>query len=355
MCIAIAAAAGLVLDRDVLKNCFDNNSDGCGMAYIKDDAIQIYKSMNFEPFYEEYVRVQGENSDSPFLLHFRIKTHGLKDIDNCHPFQVDDNVVFIHNGIIRNVPDCPDKKRSDTQMFNECILKGLPDGWNYNNSILDLIEEYIGMGSKLAVLDKRTRDIIIINESKGTWDNGVWFSNTSYKTKAISYYGGYYKKPHAVNCKNCNANIQNSIYANNTGWDFCCFLCKEKYEDKNPIVEKPWVCADCGGVAKYYMQGQYFCSVTCELNYDKVTVEIADKKDKQEDIAAGILHECQWCGDYYEIGEMFDVDLYNIGKSDRCCYSCVEHVADAGWIELTPELIHKIDLIKLTNMQAANA
>lgn len=342
MCIAIAAAAGLVLDKETLENCFDNNNDGCGMAYIKDDAIQIFKSMYFEPFYEEYLRVTEENPTSPFLIHFRIKTHGLKDIDNCHPFMVDDNITFIHNGIIRNAPDCPEKKRSDTQMFNEHILKGLPDGWNYNEAIKNLITEYIGFGSKLAILDKRTKEIVIINESKGIWEDGVWFSNTSYKTRAVSY--SYYKKPHAVNCKNCNANIQNSIYANNLGEDFCTFLCKEKYNKSLPEA-KPWVCADCGAVAKYYMKGHYFCCISCELNYSEV-----------KDIETSVEVECQWCGDYFDLDNMFDVDLYNINKSERCCYECVESVADAGWLELSPEVMKKIDDLKLANMkEAANS
>ena len=61
---------------------------------------------------------------TPFIVHFRIGTHGTSNgIYNVHPFYVDKNLVFAHNGMIHKVDDC--KKRSDTRVFNDTFLKPL--------------------------------------------------------------------------------------------------------------------------------------------------------------------------------------------------------------------------------------
>jgi hypothetical protein len=125
------------------------------------------------------------------LIHFRIKTHGVVDATNCHPFMITNNFAFIHNGTIsgHGTPQL-----SDTYMFNEDILKpmvaqhGIKMLWQpYTKA---LIEEYIGW-SKLIFLDSKG-NFNIYNEAKGEWSDGVWYSNASYKPKVThKSYGGY--------------------------------------------------------------------------------------------------------------------------------------------------------------------
>lgn len=185
MCIAIYKPAHLEISRDILENCFINNPDGAGFAYINVDhlghkKIIIYKTMEFSKFYDKYTRAIRNAPDSPFLLHFRIATHGVVDTTNCHPFFINKNMVFIHNGVISKVRK--DKVLSDTQVFNEDILKKLnPSDIMKSGAVKDLIENYI-VGSKIAVLtiDGEHR---IFNESSGLWKDGIWFSNTSYMKK----------------------------------------------------------------------------------------------------------------------------------------------------------------------------
>lgn len=187
MCIAIYKPAGKVIDRDTLHRCYLKNKDGCGFAYFKTDGeLVIMKSMNFDSFYEDYEFHSVVNADRPFLVHFRIATHGTVDIYNCHPFQIDENHVMIHNGIIHNIRKCPDKKRSDTQMFVDDILKELPREWMFNWGITNLIEDYIG-GSKVVVLAAND-SVTIYNESKGEWADDIWYSNSGYKEVVSRYY-----------------------------------------------------------------------------------------------------------------------------------------------------------------------
>jgi predicted glutamine amidotransferase len=189
MCIAIYQKPFAVLDYTTLKNSYENNPDGCGMAYINTDyrgkqKIKMYKSMEFEQFYKKYKRAVQNNPQSPFLIHFRIKTHGEVSTFNCHPFKINKNTVFIHNGIIRSMPI--HKRMSDTQVFNEKILKKLPKGWLKNEGITDLITEAIGGGSKLIVLTLRG-EVKIYNEKSGMWKDGNWFSNSSYSYAPRKY------------------------------------------------------------------------------------------------------------------------------------------------------------------------
>ena len=132
MCIALVKKAGAVIENSVLVNCFENNSDGCGMAWIDTDrTIQVYKTLDYNEFIAEYNKVISTTcNESDMLIHFRIKTHGKVDVANCHPFVINDDAVFIHNGTISGLPTDPDK--SDTWMFNETILQHLPVGWETN-------------------------------------------------------------------------------------------------------------------------------------------------------------------------------------------------------------------------------
>ena len=184
MCIAIYKPADKVLSKELLSNCFDNNSDGAGFAYINTDLygkkrLKVYKSLSFENFYKKYERATRIATDSPFLIHFRIKTHGPVDIPNCHPFYINKNEVFIHNGIISGVGY--DKDVSDTRLFNDLILKQLPKGWKDQKVYQLLVESFIGF-SKLVVLNV-DKSFKILNESKGEWFEGCWMSNNSYKAK----------------------------------------------------------------------------------------------------------------------------------------------------------------------------
>jgi len=193
MCIAIYKPVGKSISDEVLERCYKKNQDGCGYAHIKtyddgDKQLITYKDLVFESWLESYREAEAENADSPFLIHFRIKTHGKIDIDNCHPFIIDDDHVFIHNGIISGVPNDPNK--SDTRMFKNHILSTLPEGWMGHQAIKTLLEDFIGY-SKLVVMN-RNGDVELYNEKKGEWFGGVWYSNTGYKAPAPAYtHGGH--------------------------------------------------------------------------------------------------------------------------------------------------------------------
>ena len=184
MCIAILKTKDGNITDEQLLNCFDNNPDGAGIAYTKDNKIFIVKGIfDAKQFVEEYHKAVAE-ADGAMLVHCRIGTSGFKDYTNCHPHIVSDECVMIHNGILSiDVPK--GSKVSDTVLYVEQYLKPLPKDFMLNDGIMSLITDHIGTGNKFVFLNNHG-DFSIANEKAGHWKNGVWFSNYSYE--AYSFY-----------------------------------------------------------------------------------------------------------------------------------------------------------------------
>ena len=191
MCLLSICKKGNKLSNKKISNAWNRNSDGSGYAFIKDGKIEIRKYMDLKEFKESYNSdFMMYGMDSPFLIHFRFATHGKTDLTNVHPFKVNDNLVFGHNGTINSVDD--DVKLSDTQVFNNVILKNLDNDFLDDKTIRILIENAIS-SSKLAFLHSSGR-IDIINESAGHWsdDGKIWFSNDGYKKSNTIYVNAGY-------------------------------------------------------------------------------------------------------------------------------------------------------------------
>jgi glutamine amidotransferase len=179
MCVIIVQPKEAKLKKDRAKRLWDKNPEGGGFAYINDDGeVVTEKFMKFKDFWSKFTNIRSSLEDRDYLLHMRIATHGTVDLDNVHPFQVDEHTVVAHNGIIRGVPDYKDG-RSDTRVFIDEVLPGMPEDWLDNPYLFDMVQEWIGW-SKLAFLTTNPalkKDFYILNERKGTYKDKMWFSN----------------------------------------------------------------------------------------------------------------------------------------------------------------------------------
>lgn len=182
MCIAILSQQGITIPKEHLEQSFRINDDGAGFMYAENDTLFIEKGfIDFDSFYAAY----KPHEEKPIAVHFRITTHGDTDVANTHPFRVGANLAFIHNGII-NAVDRPDKTKSDTYWFNQKILVPVykrDSRFIFKEHFKELVKEYIGH-SKLVFLNNKGHHTIV-NEDKGVWDEGVWYSNTSYKPRQV--------------------------------------------------------------------------------------------------------------------------------------------------------------------------
>ena len=179
MCIVIVKTEKTDIPKKQLKESFDNNRDGSGYLFAMNGNLTIKKGFFvFNDFYDNYSRDMEKFNNPVSIIHFRITTHGLTNKLNCHPFLVNDEIGFAHNGMIDFVDN--HKKKSDTMMFRNDILRNMPSKWIFNDSVLKLMEESIGT-SKLAFLD-RNGNYRIVNEGLGHWNKNetIWYSNKSY-------------------------------------------------------------------------------------------------------------------------------------------------------------------------------
>lgn len=184
MCVIAVKPKGTIISKDTLNRCFDANSDGAGFVVRRNSSLITEKGFfTFDAFWDAYERHEREVA----VIHFRIKTHGNKDADMCHPFRVTDKLYVAHNGII-DISTESDRTKSDTWHFTELVLKPelVPDpAALYRPSFQFLLGSTIGH-SKLAFIDARGKTVII-NKDKGTMEGDVWYSNTSYKsTRTVS-------------------------------------------------------------------------------------------------------------------------------------------------------------------------
>ena len=180
---------------DILKYCWDKNSDGAGYAYWNDkkQLWSVRKGfMKYGDFIKDYQANKFKVNDTVFV-HFRIGTSGYKDGGNTHPFPVLDDVdkmretefdspyIAIHNGVVGQ----GEKVASDTICYIRDYIFPLMSIWEDKR-----VHENIAP----AILTKGASRWIITYGSTfwefGTWHshNGWRFSNTNYEASIPTYY-----------------------------------------------------------------------------------------------------------------------------------------------------------------------
>lgn len=182
MCIAILNQKG-TLNKETLNNSWENNDQGAGLLYNQNGNLITFKTYNKKEFIKTYFKVRN-SIKTKIVLHFRIATSGFEQFTNLHPFLINDNLGFVHNGVISGLGN---NKHSDTYQFNEMLKKLKPDFLTCQTTV-KLIQSFIG-SSKLVFLSKDDNHYII-NENLGQWIDGNWYSNDSHKkVENFSYFG----------------------------------------------------------------------------------------------------------------------------------------------------------------------
>tara|TARA_R100001594_G_C4043241_1_gene263644 strand:+ start:1596 stop:2417 length:822 start_codon:yes stop_codon:yes gene_type:complete len=185
MCVIAVTNKGKRVTKKQLQNMCESNPDGFGLAYISNNTVKVYKTLNEEKFIKKAMAIQSKYyKQSNILIHCRIATHGPVNMDNCHPFRASRSLVFAHNGILDCVVD--DNKVSDTRMFKNTWLRYLSNEWLDDPRQFLQMEEMIGASNKMAFLttsDAVNKNVYILNQDEGEIHNGVWYSNSSYKER----------------------------------------------------------------------------------------------------------------------------------------------------------------------------
>jgi hypothetical protein len=174
----------------VLRECWTSNPDGAGFMYPDKtrNILAVSKGhMTLDALLEAF---KGVPDKVPVSVHFRIRTHGAKSPEMTHPHIVwPDEVAIAHNGILAIGGDAKSDE-SDTARFARHVLAKLPKKWFLDAALVHLVEEYMGRGNKMVAMDK-SGQVAILNETAGTWEGGVWYSNQSFRVSRYTSYKGY--------------------------------------------------------------------------------------------------------------------------------------------------------------------
>ena len=189
MCVILEVPPGVKVSRETLEICYDNNPHGWGIMWHEPTENKIWYAKDTTSFEKFWATWKDVPEDTPRGVHFRIKTHGKVDRDNCHPFFISHNLGLMHNGVL-DVEEA-NQAFSDTWHFVEFDLKpllqlsdtsllqpGMPLG--------EVIEDFVNTGSRLLFMDN-------LGETRRfgkSWheENGVFYSNSySHKAKKHTY------------------------------------------------------------------------------------------------------------------------------------------------------------------------
>lgn len=191
MCIIAYKPAGTDFpDIDIMRNCFNANSDGAGIMFPKNGKVKYFKGImtlgNFEKIYEKISTTLDKKI--PMVFHFRISTHGKrKSPEHCHPFPIVDDYTnmeklegmadgcLMHNGILSKFGN---DKFSDTMEFVKKVLSPFALSDIMKNETVHALIKNFQESSKFVIMDgsgnvKTFGDFIL--------DNGIYYSNSTYK------------------------------------------------------------------------------------------------------------------------------------------------------------------------------
>jgi len=206
MCIIVAKPKGVDMPTDeIIKTCFKNNSDGAGFMYQVNDYVKIEKGfMSVDKMLKRLHTLANklDLKNKNVVLHFRIGTSGKNDKKTTHPFPISSEqkdlqtlsihsqIAMCHNGILNDYV-YTNSPLSDTQNFVKdyvSMLYELNVDFLKNKKCQTHLADYIG-SSKLAFIDSKDKLYLIGNFVA---DNGIYYSNTTYKECRYSYYNyGY--------------------------------------------------------------------------------------------------------------------------------------------------------------------
>lgn len=164
---------------ETLEECWRTNSHGAGFMYAEEGKLVIKKGFMAEKdFFKAWKKIPEKVA---VVAHFRIRSHGDISAALTHPFIVNKQCALVHNGILSiMVPKEVDKTESDTSYFVDAVLGKLQPDWYKIGAYKFLVEQYLGSGNKLVVMDAAGH-VEIFSEKSGTWDEGIWYSNGGFR------------------------------------------------------------------------------------------------------------------------------------------------------------------------------
>ena len=216
MCVIIEIKKGSQFPEKNLRNATMNNKDGFGLIILDDNKkVKVERFITESGNDPDHVQeVLKSYEDKDVILHLRHNTKGTTTKDNTHPFMtLSDNknsVYMMHNGTMyeysNKFGEGKDEVRSDTQLFNEFVLRPYLKSLKPTNGkiILDtesnkfILSKLIPNNNRVVIVNNGQEPLYLGDWVEYTTLDGQLFtvSNTSYfnspTARGTSYnYSGY--------------------------------------------------------------------------------------------------------------------------------------------------------------------
>jgi len=210
MCIIVCKPGDHPIpEDDILSECWSHNNDGAGYMYPREGSVHINKGfMKLQSLVKSLKGLPGDIKNGPIIIHFRKATHGNRDGGNTHPFPVcgDYNamrktrnvcdIAVTHNGVLSITPE--EKQASDTMAFIKHVIHENPT-WLFDSVRPVVFDMAIG-SNKFATMTGAGR---IIKIGSFTDDDGISYSNTTYKRSQYTSVGFGRNNNNVWRCTTC--------------------------------------------------------------------------------------------------------------------------------------------------------
>lgn len=184
MCLIMTGKASdvrstLINTPGLAGDIFKSNGDGIGIMYANKRGLKVIKKIPKKTRDVAELLLALPDDDRDLAIHWRMRTHGHVDLNNCHPYPVADGVAMMHNGVL-SIGNASDTSRSDTYHFIEEYLKdavAAHPALVHDRGFLTLVGDFIGGSNRFVFMTEDGR-MSVVNYETGVEHGGVWFSNT---------------------------------------------------------------------------------------------------------------------------------------------------------------------------------
>lgn len=183
MCLILHKPAGLSIDAALLEAALRLNRDGWGaMGFDTRGELILERQASVDS--KALVAFERRHRDAEYVLHLRRRTRGGAGLQNVHPFRIVPGLYLMHNGTL---PLDPAPGRSDSAELAQAILRPLARRYSAlptEPAFLRLLALVLKPENKLALLQERTRKILLVNREHGAELDGLWLSSTRWIDRA---------------------------------------------------------------------------------------------------------------------------------------------------------------------------
>ncbi len=314
----------------LIEDIYSHNSDGLGIMYHTTHGVKVVKLLPKTAAEARKAIEALPTDDREVAIHWRMRTHGNIDKENCHPYPIGHGAWLMHNGVL-HTGNKADQTKSDTWHFAKNYLSTLDADVLHNPQYLDMLGEFIE-NNRFVIMTADGR-MSWVNEDQGIKSNGVVFSNTYAWSPGLLIpgyrsYTSYYPRNGWMNYQIGTPPASPMQQLEGIDWDNDCVLdlaVDEAITAYNDTALSELMTEDftsvCAHILDNYLIDQYQ-GYRAEDNTDGVNAAVDAWLSGEWRVikmfpVSSLVHALLFCCDLTHIDDMMDPDLTPMESSDE--------------------------------------